>query len=101
MITFNLNIDQLFSQLNGLNNFSKFLFIKRFEFGHYKYKKDKNLKNLSTQQKKVINMYLSQITSVNNSIHELLKYNSIRIYLTKTFRGRAQALGKPSKGQRT
>jgi len=51
--------------------------------------------------RKLINILLSQITSVNNQISEIQKYNLIRLYLTKTYRGRAQALGKPSRGQRT
>ena len=51
--------------------------------------------------RKLINVLLSQITSVNNQISEIQKYNLIRLYLTKTYRGRAQALGKPSRGQRT
>jgi len=46
-------------------------------------------------------MYLSQLTSINNDINELIRYNLIRLYLIKTFRGRAQSLGKPSRGQRT
>lgn len=51
--------------------------------------------------RKLINILLSQITSVNNQLSEIQKYNLIRLYLTKTYRGRAQALGKPSRGQRT
>ena len=31
----------------------------------------------------------------------MIKYNLIRLYLIKSFRGRCQALGKPSRGQRT
>lgn len=46
-------------------------------------------------------MYLSQLTSINNTIFELIKYNLIRLYLIKTFRGRSHALGKPVHGQRT
>ena len=52
-------------------------------------------------QRKIINMYLSQLTSINNTIFELIKYNLIRLYLIKTFRGRSHALGKPVHGQRT
>jgi len=51
--------------------------------------------------RKLINILLSQIVSVNNQINEIQKANLIRLYLTKTYRGRAQALGKPSRGQRT
>ena len=51
--------------------------------------------------RKLVNILLSQITSVNNQISEIQKYNLIRLYLTKPYRGRAQALGKPARGQRT
>lgn len=46
-------------------------------------------------------MYLSKTISINNAISELQRYNLIRLYLIKTFRGRCHALGKPSRGQRT
>jgi len=75
--------------------------LKRFELGYYKYKEEHSLSILSLDEKKVINMYLSQIMSVKNNIFELLKYNAVRLYLIKSFRGKAQALGKPSRGQRT
>jgi len=71
MRSFNLSIDELFSELNGLNIKSKFYFIKRFEFGYYKYKENKSLALLSLDNRKVINMYLSQMTSVNNDVSEL------------------------------
>jgi ribosomal protein S13 len=56
---------------------------------------------MDVNYKKILNMYFSQINSINFSILEMERYNVIRLYLTKTFRGRAQALGKPSRGQRT
>ena len=46
-------------------------------------------------------MYFARASSVNNDVSDLLRYNFIRLYLIKTFRGKAQALGKPSRGQRT
>jgi len=101
MRSFNLSIDELFFELNGLGCYSKFLFIKRFEFTHYKRQKDKSLFALSLEKRKVINMYLSQMTGVSNDVNELWKYNLVRLYLIKSFRGKAQALGKPSRGQRT
>ena len=48
-----------------------------------------------------INIILSQITSVNNQINDLKKLNIIRLYLIKSYRGKAHAIGKPVKGQRT
>ncbi len=75
--------------------------IKRFEFNFLKIDLSKTFLYLSLDQRKIINMYLSQLTSINNDIFELMKYNLIRLYLIKTFRGRCHALGKPSRGQRT
>lgn len=101
MRSFNMSIDELFSELDGLRLASKLLFIKRFEFGYFKYKINKSLIQFPLDHRKVFNMYLSQMTSVNNDITELLRYNLIRLYLIRSFRGKAQALGKPSRGQRT
>jgi hypothetical protein len=103
MRSFQTTIDDLFFELNGLQVKSKFLFIKRFEFGYCRFTPNKifNLASLPLDQRKVINMYLSQMTSVSNEIETLLRYNTIRLYLIKSFRGRSQALGKPSRGQRT
>jgi ribosomal protein S13 len=56
---------------------------------------------LPLEQRKIFNMYFSQFLSINNSIDELVKYNVIRLYLIKSFRGKSQSLGKPSRGQRT
>jgi ribosomal protein S13 len=103
MRSFNMTIDEFFLELAGLGKHSKFLFIKRFEFGYYRYKphKEVNLTTFTSEQRKVINMYFSQMTSVSHDIEDLLRYNLIRLYLIKTFRGKSQALGKPSRGQRT
>ena len=48
-----------------------------------------------------MNRILSQMASVNYVVTELTKLNVIRLYLIRSFRGRAQACGKPSRGQRT
>jgi hypothetical protein len=56
---------------------------------------------LNLDKRKIINMYLSQLISINNNVNELIKFNLIRLYLIKTYKGRCQALGKPVHGQRT
>jgi hypothetical protein len=48
-----------------------------------------------------MNIILSQMTSVNHQISEIHHFNLIRLYLIKSYRGKAQAMGKPSRGQRT
>ena len=99
--TFNINLKTFFDENIGLANKSKKQFIQRFELNYLIYKKNETFISLPLTQRKIINMYLSQIISINNNIFELIKYNLIRLYLIKTFKGRCHALGKPSKGQRT
>ena len=99
--SFNTTLLDFFSDKPGLSSFSKKLFIKRFELNHFVKKKNKTFLSINLDRRKIINMYLSQIVSINNNINELIKYSLIRLYLIKTFRGRCQALGKPSRGQRT
>lgn len=48
-----------------------------------------------------LNKLFSKISSINSPISEVARYNIIRLYLIRSYRGRAQALGKPSHGQRT
>ena len=50
---------------------------------------------------KAMNTYFSRVMSINHPLEEILRYTIIRLYLIKSFRGRCQAIGKPSRGQRT
>lgn len=99
--SFNVTLRDFFEEKPGLGDRALLLFIKRFELNEFVYKKDKSLLELPLNERKIINMHLSQIVSINNSIFELVRYNLIRLYLIRTFRGRCHALGKPSRGQRT
>lgn len=99
--SFNLTMDELFDDLKGFNTLSRKLFIRRFDFTTKFRKKNKTFLVFPLDYRKVINMYLSQLTSINHSVIELHRYNVLRLYLIKTFRGKAQALGKPCRGQRT
>lgn len=99
--SFNINLKDFFSENSGLANKSKLLMVKRFEFNFLKSDLSKTFLYLSLDSRKIINMYLSQLTSINNDIFELIRYNIIRAYLIKTFRGRCHSLGKPTRGQRT
>lgn len=98
---FNINLKNFFEDNIGLSDKSKEKLIKRFELNFLLYDNEKTFTHISLDRRKIINMYLSQLTSINNNIFELIKYNLIRLYLIKTFRGRCHALGKPSRGQRT
>ncbi len=48
-----------------------------------------------------INVYLAQMSSINIPLLEYEQKATTRYYLIKSYRGRCQALGKPSHGQRT
>lgn len=97
---FNVSFDEFFLDKPGLGNLSIHLFRKRFELNHFFFK-NKNFLSLTLDERKIINMYLSQVISINNPISELNRYNLIRLYLIKSYRGRCHALGKPVRGQRT
>jgi len=99
--SFNINLKSFFNENIGLSENSKKKLIQRFELNFLSYDKEKTFTHISLDKRKIINMYLSQLSSINNNIFELIKYNLIRLYLIKTFRGRCHALGKPSRGQRT
>ena len=75
--------------------------LRRFELNLFFYKRRLEIPNVNNYLYKAFNIYFSQLTSVNNQIKELVRLSSIRLYLLKTTRGKAQALGKPSRGQRT
>lgn len=48
-----------------------------------------------------MNIIFSQINSVNNQLPELKRLNTLRLFLTRSYRGKCHALGKPVRGQRT
>ncbi len=100
---FNSTFTDFFYDKKGLSGASRLCFIKRFEmqfFFLFK-NKDKTFMEYPLEQRKIINMYLAQLTSINNDIFESIRYSLIRLYLIKSHRGKCLALGKPSRGQRT
>lgn len=98
---FNNTLVDFFEDKPGLAQKSMKIFIKRFELNYLYKNKEKTFLILSLDQRKIINMYLSQLVSINNNIFELLRFNLIRLYLIKSYKGRCHALGKPTRGQRT
>lgn len=97
---YDVYFNEFFLNKHGIGAHGRLAFIKRFEYLVFA-KKNKNFLSFSLDYRKIVNMYLSHLTSINHSIFELLKYNAIRLYLIKSHRGRCLALGKPSRGQRT
>lgn len=100
----NWTLKEMFNNLAGFGKKTRLNYIKRFESGFFiknSLRRNYSFVNLSGDRKKIINMYVSQLINTNNNIYNLTKLNLVRLYLIKTFRGRAQMLGKPSRGQRT
>ena len=98
---YDVSYKDFLKHIGGLGWETKLKLIKRFELNHIQKDRNISLLDLEASTVKSLNILLSQITSVNNQISELVRFHLIRLYLTKTMRGKAQALGKPSRGQRS
>lgn len=92
---------EFFKEIRGYFNFFYNVLATRFELFILLDSRKAGLLYLNTGLKWSINTLYSQTTSVNNRISELKKYLFLKLLLIKTTRGRAHALGKPSRGQRT
>lgn len=101
ILPFTLTLKNFISELDGFNRTFLTTLIKRFELNTLNVNYDYNFTYYPADFIRAINVMLSQVSSVNNSVSELNKYNLVRLYLIKSYRGKAQALGKPSHGQRT
>lgn len=89
------------ADFGGFAQYSKLKIIKRFEFPFKYLYRNPSFATATKDFHRVLNIFFSQLGSVNNDYFEMKKYNLVRLYLIKSFRGRAQAIGKPSRGQRT
>ena len=98
---FDISLTNLFKVLFGTGVKSRQVFIRRFECTSLNKNRKKTFFHLPENRRKAMNMHFSRIMSVNHSLEEILRYTIIRLYLIKSFRGRCQAIGKPSRGQRT
>ena len=98
---FSTSFHNLFTIPQGCSQSMKKQLIIRFE--HYKLARNpyQSLNLLGHVVSLSLNILFSNLANINTSVMELVKYSSIRLYLIKTTRGRSQALGKPSRGQRT
>lgn len=98
---FHTNFNLMFSFPGGGSWPMKNLLISRFELYTLRRSPNQPLSAFGTHVTGSLNVLFSQITSVNDVIADLTRYNLLRLYLIKTTRGRSHALGKPSRGQRT
>jgi len=102
---FDHTIRELQEQTPALGMKFSFRLKQRFELTNVICNKQSHVLNFQAETHRVIapalNVIYSQVHTVNNTRADLHKLNIIRLYLIKTFRGRAHALGKPVRGQRT
>lgn len=98
---FSLNFKDFSYDMPGVSCTFKIAFYKRFEFNFFINSKFSLFDVPTADYKKIYNIFFAQNISVNNEISELVRYNLIRLFLIKSFRGKCSALGKPSRGQRT
>lgn len=101
VISFETNWRAFGSSFAGIGYSHKFSLSKRFELGFMRINPSSTFLTIDKETIRSINRVLSQMSSVNYQIHELHRLNLIRLFLIKSFRGKAQAFGKPARGQRT
>ena len=87
--------------MKGFNLLNKLKIIRRFELTFLYYNPKGTLTSLDKESRRALNRIFSQMGSINFQVTELNRLNIIRLFLIKSFRGKAQAFGKPSRGQRT
>ena len=98
---FHTSFHTLFTIPKGCSTSTKNALIKRFEHHKLAVNPYQSLHTLGPVISLSLNILFSQSANINVSVMEVVKHSCIRLYLIKTTRGRSQALGKPSRGQRT
>ena len=105
MFYFNQSLVDLVGLVIGFSRTFFKQLIRRFELTFIREKPSLSLEEYSLLSSKALisplNIILSQVSSVNTTPNFLKKFNIIRLYLIKSYRGRSHALGKPVRGQRT
>jgi hypothetical protein len=101
----NQTLPTLLLNTPGLSNETKKLLNQRFELNLLLPDTKKLLPTYENETSKVIikplNVFLSQIHTVNSQYTDLLRLIIMRLYLIKSYKGRCHAIGKPVRGQRT
>ena len=98
---FTSDFNSMFHLSGGFSWSTKWALIRRFELYTLVRKPNQSLSHFGKHFTMGLNILFSQITSVNNPVFDITRYNLLRLYLIRTTRGRSHALGKPSRGQRT
>ena len=95
------NVDFLIKTYGGIGRPFRGILINRFESILLKYNRHLPLTHFTPSTHLTINKFFSKMNPFKHTIFDLTRTHIIRLYLIKSYRGRAQALGKPSRGQRT
>ena len=98
---FQTSFKYMFDLTGGYSYSMKKLLISRFEMSSLIRNPDQSISQIYPTLPQSLNKMFSEITSVNNTVEDLTRFNLIKLYLIKTTRGKSHALGKPSRGQRT
>lgn len=101
IVPFQSNWRLFCDEVGGLGLTTKRKFLKRFELNLLYHNHLGSFGDTDKETRRLMNTILSQMTSVNHQISEIHHFNLIRLYLIKSYRGKAQAMGKPCHGQRT
>ena len=99
--TFQTSLKFLFTISGGFNWPTQRQLVKRFELFWILKNFDIPISKVSPTFATSLNLMFSNMTSINDTVFDLTRYNLLRLYLIKTTRGRSHALGKPARGQRT
>lgn len=100
-IPLNTTLPGLITSSPGIGKSFYKLFIWRFELIKIYLKRSVGLTNYPSAFLKAINILFSKMTSIDSLISELQLLTILRLYLLKTYQGKAHMLGKPVRGQRT
>jgi ribosomal protein S13 len=105
ILPFDQTVTELMHSTPTLGRAFRQLTVERFELTGLEQKRSMELPEYQQLSHRVIdlplNIIYSQVHTVNHQHDELLRFNIIRLYLIKTYRGKCHALGKPVRGQRT
>lgn len=101
VFSFNHSLDSFCTEVYGISHPTMRQILYRFELNNVLKRRYLHLTESSKSMLSTLNIIFSQLSSINHLIKDIKKLSIVKLYLLKTTRGKAQALGKPSRGQRT
>lgn len=101
VFSFQHTLKSFCNEAYGVNHPSMRQLVYRFELNRLLRKQYLPLGDTNSHNLTIFNIIFSQWSSINHLILDLKRLTNLRLFLLKTSRGKSQALGKPSRGQRT